>query len=68
MNERHYILLSFITFDVVGLYPHIPQEECLETMKRCLDKQDISVSSGKPARLILMHNYFKLGQVVHHQV
>ena len=36
----------FVTFDVVGLYPPIPYEEGLETMKRYLDKrEDKSLSS-----------------------
>ena len=61
-----------VKFDVVGLYPHIPHEEGLETMKRYLDKrEDLLVSSDnlyKLAKIILKHNYFELGQDVYHQI
>ena len=41
-----------VTFDVVGLYPHIRHEEGLEILKCFLDKrEDQSVSSKNPWRL-----------------
>ena len=60
-----------ITFDVVGLYSHMPHKEGLKTMKRYLDRrEDQSVPSDslyKLAKVILKHNYFELGQDVYHQ-
>ena len=36
-----------VTFDVVGLYPHIPHEEGIETMKKYLSlREDQSVSTN----------------------
>ena len=61
-----------VTFDAVGLYPHIPHKEGLKTMKRYLDKrEDQSLSSDslyKLAKIILKHNCFELGQDVYHQI
>ena len=55
-----------VTFDVVGLYPHIPHKEGLKKVKSYLDKrEDQSVSSDslyKLPKTILKQNYFELGQ------
>ena len=54
-----------VSFDVVGLYQHIPHEG-VEIMRRFLDKrEDQSVSSEslcKLANIVLKHNYFELGR------
>ena len=47
-----------VTFDVVGLFSHIPHKEGLETIKRYLDKRE-------DQSVILKHNYFGLGQDVY---
>ena len=61
-----------VTFDVLGLYPHIPHNKGLETMKRYGDKrEDQSVFSDslyKLAKIILKHNYFELGQDAYYQI
>ena len=61
-----------VSFDVVGLYPHIPHEEGVEIMRRFLDKrEDQSVSSEslcKLANIMLKHNYFELGKDLYHQI
>ena len=61
-----------VTLDVVGLYPHVPEKEGLETMKIYLDKrEDQSVSSDslyKLVKIILKHHYFELGQDVYHKI
>ena len=55
-----------VSFDVVGLYPHIPHDQVVEIMRRFLDKrEDESVSSEslcKLANIVLKHNYFELGR------
>ena len=60
-----------VSFDVVGLYPHIPHEEGLETMKKYLDqRQDKSISTGHLcdlAKIILKNNFFENGSKVYHQ-
>ena len=60
-----------VTFDVVGLYQHIPQEEGTETMKKYLNlREDQSVSTNSLcdlARIILTENYFELGKDMYHQ-
>ena len=59
-----------VSFDVVGLYQHIPHEG-VEIMQRFLDKrEDQSVSSEslcKLANIVLKHNYFELRKDVYHQ-
>ena len=61
-----------VSFDVVGLYPHIPDEEGLQIMKKYLDKrEDQSVTSEnlyKLAEVVLKHNYFEFGQDVYKQI
>ena len=60
-----------VSFDVVGLYQHIPHEG-VEIMRRFLDKrEDQSVSSEslcKLANIVLKHNYFELRKDVCHQI
>ena len=60
-----------VSFDVVGLYQHIPHEG-VEIMRRFLDKrEDQSVSSEslcKLANIVLKHNYFELGKDVYHPI
>ena len=60
-----------VTFDVVGLYPHIPHEERIETIKKYLNlREDQSVSTNSLcdlARIILTENYFELGKDMYHQ-
>ena len=54
-----------VSFDVVGLYPHIPHIEGIETMRRYLEKlehlQVITDSLCKLAEIVLKDNYFQLG-------
>ena len=61
-----------VSFDVVGLYPHIPHDEGLQIMKKYLDKrEDQSVTSEnlyKLAEIVLKHNYFEFGQDVYQQI
>ena len=61
-----------VSFDVVGLYPHIPHDEGLQIMKKYLDKpEDQSVTSEnlyKLAEIVLKHNYFEYGQDVYQQI
>ena len=61
-----------VSFDVVGLYPHIPHDQVVEIMRRFLDKrEDESVSSEslcKLANIVLKHNNFELGKDVYHQI
>ena len=60
-----------VAFLVVGLYPHIPHKETLETIKQYLEKPEnqpvVSESLYMP-KTILKHNYFELGQDVYHQI
>ena len=60
-----------VTFNVVGLYPHIPHEEGIETMKKYLNlREDQSVFTNSLcdlAHIILTENYFKLGKDMYHQ-
>ena len=55
-----------VSFDVVGIYPHIPHDEGLQIMKKYLDKrEDQSVTSEnlyKLAEIVLKHIYFEFGQ------
>ena len=60
-----------VSFDVVGLYPHISHDQGVKIMRRFLDKrEDQSVSSEslcKLGNIVLKHNYFELGKDVYHQ-
>ena len=61
-----------VTFDVVGLYPHIPHDEGIDTMRKFLnEREDRTVSTEnlcKLAKIILKHNYFELGEKIFHQL
>ena len=61
-----------VSFDVVGLCPHILHAEDLQILKKYLDKcEDQSVTSEspcKPAEIVLKHNYFEFGQGVYQQM
>ena len=61
-----------VSFDVIGLYPHIPHNQVVEIMRRFLDKrEDQSVTSEslcKLANIVLKHNYFELEKDVYHQI
>ena len=65
LNQLRYIPDNslLVTFEVVGLHPHILHEEGLKTMKRYLDKrEDQSVSTDglyKLSKIILKYNYFE---------
>ena len=60
-----------VSFDVVGLYPHIPHEEGIEIMKSYLEKrkhQNVTTSSlCDLADIILKENYFELGDNIYRQ-
>ena len=61
-----------VSFDVIGLYPHIPHNQVVEIMRRFLDKrEDQSVTSEslcKLANIVLKHNYFELEKDLYHQI
>ena len=60
-----------VTFDVVGLYPHIPHEEGIVRNRNILNlREDQAVSTNSLcdlARIILTENYFELGKDMYHQ-
>ena len=60
-----------VTFDVVGLYPHIPHQEGIAAMRHYLDKRvnkDISTDSlCRLAEIILRSNYFEFDDHIFHQ-
>ena len=60
-----------VSFDVVGLYPHIPHEEGLKTMSEYLDtREDKTVTTQSLtdlAKLILKENFFELSDKIYHQ-
>ena len=64
-----YILVSF---DVVGLYPHIRHNEVTETMRIYLDQRDHKQVSTdnlcKFADIILRQNYFDMGVKKYNQI
>ena len=59
-----------VSFDVVGLYPHIPHAQGVEIMRPFLDKcEDQSVSSEslcKLANIVRKHNYLELRKYFYH--
>ena len=61
-----------VSFDVVGLYPHIPHDDGLKFLKKFLDgRRDKSVSTEsliELAKLILKENYFELGDQIYQQI
>ena len=56
----------------MSLYPHIPQDQEAEIMRRFLDKREdqsvLSESLCKLANIVLKHNYFELEKDVYHQI
>ena len=52
-----------VTADVVGLYPNIPHQACLEGLREALDKRETHkvsmVKVVKMAEFILENNYFQ---------
>ena len=61
-----------VSFEVVGLYPHIPHDQGFEIMRRFIDKcenQSVSLESlCKLANEVQKHNYFELGKDVYHEI
>ena len=60
-----------VSFDIVGLYPHVPQEEGIETMAEYLEtKEDKTVSTKSLcdlASIVLKENYFEVSSKIYHQ-
>ena len=60
------------SFDVVGLYPHIPHEEGTAIMKEFLNQRQVKDISTKIlcdlATIILKNNFFEIGEDVYHQL
>ena len=60
-----------VSFDVVGLYPHLPHEEGIETMAEYLETRDDKTVSTKSlcdlASIVLKENYFELSSKIYHQ-
>ena len=61
-----------VTADVVGLYPSIPHEAGLRTLKEVLDRREEKTNSTedlvKIAELVLKNNYFEFNGQVKHQI
>ena len=62
----------FVSFDVVGLYPHIPHEAGIEIMKEFLIQREVKDISTKSlcdlAAIILKNNFFEIGEEFYHQL
>ena len=60
-----------VSFDVVGLYPHIPHEEGIEHMAKYLETRENKTVSTKSlsdsASIVLKENYFQIGSRIYHQ-
>ena len=60
-----------VSSDVVGLYPHIPHEEGVETMTGYSETRDDKTASAKSlcdlASIVLKENYFELSDKFYHQ-
>ena len=63
------------SMDVVGLYPHIPHDEGLESLRSVLNdyNRNIGIDEELPgkdlielAELILKNNYFEFDKISHH--
>ena len=61
-----------VSFDVVGLYPHIPHEEGIEIMEEFLNQREVKDISTKSlcdlATIILKNKFFEIGEKVYHQL
>ena len=57
-----------VSFDVVGLYPHVPHEEGIETMAEYLETREDKTVSTKSlcdlASIVLKENYFELSSKI----
>ena len=60
-----------VSFDVVGLYPHIPHEESIKTIAEYLETREDKTVSTKSlcdlASIVLKENYFELSSKIYHQ-
>ena len=60
-----------VSFDVVGLYPHIPHEEGIKTIAEYLETREDKTVSTKSlcdlASIVLKENYFELSSKIYHQ-
>ena len=60
-----------VSFDIIGLYPHILHEEGTETMAEYLETREDKTVSTKNLRnlesIALKENYFELGSRLYHQ-
>ena len=60
-----------VSFDVVGLYPHIPHKEGIEIMAEHLETREDKTVSTKSlcdlASIVLKENYFELSSKIYHQ-
>ena len=60
-----------VSFDFVGLYPHIPHEQGIETMAEYLETREDKTVSTKSlcdlASIVLKENYFELSSKIYHQ-
>ena len=61
-----------VSFDVVGLYPQIPNEESIDIMKEFLNQREVKDISTKSlcdlATIILKNNFFEINEEVYHQL
>ena len=57
-----------VSFDVMGLYPHIPHDQGIKIMRRFFDKREGQPVSSENlctlANIVLKRNYFELGNNV----
>ena len=60
-----------VSFDTVGLYPHIPDDEGIETIIEYLEARGDKTVSTKSlcdlASIVLKENYFELSSKIYHQ-
>ena len=60
-----------VSFDVVGLYPHMPHEEGIKTIAEYLETREDKTVSTKSlcdlASIVLKENYFELSSKIYHQ-
>ena len=72
LNSLGYIPSTAIlcTIDVVGLYPHIPHSEGLDSLRLALEKSDVEMPVEglvSLAKIILENNYFEFEDNVFRQ-
>ena len=60
-----------VSFDAVGLYPHVPHEAGIETMAKYLEIREGKTVSTKSlcdlASIVLNENYFELSNKIYNQ-